>query len=86
MPGAAAQDRAGINAALAGALVTYQHPTSTVPMGGDSDPTAAVDGHGRVRGIAGLRVVDASIWPDVPSVATGFPTTMLAEHIIRSTM
>lgn len=35
----------------------------------------------RVRGVSGLRVVDASIWPDVPSVATGFPTMMLAESI-----
>ncbi len=86
MPGAAAQDRAGINAALAGALVTYQHPTSTVPMGGDNDPTALVDSQRRVRGIAGLRVVDASIWPDVPSVAMGFPSIMLAEHIVRSMM
>ncbi|OYU18007.1 MAG: dehydrogenase [Rhodobacteraceae bacterium PARR1] len=86
MPGAAASDRAAIDAALAGALVTYQHPTSTVPMGVEGDPTAVVDSHGRVRGIAGLRVVDASIWPDVPSVATGFPTMMLAERIARSMM
>jgi choline dehydrogenase len=38
-----------------------------------------IDGH--VRGVKSLRVVDASIWPDVPSVATAFPTMMLAESI-----
>lgn len=81
VPGEAARDRAAIHAALPAGIATYQHPTSTVPMGGDSDATAVVDLHGRVRGIRGLRVVDASIWPDVPSVATAFPTMMLAESI-----
>lgn len=84
MPGANVSDRASIKAALGGALTTYQHPTSTVPMGGPRDETAVVDGAGRVRGIAGLRVVDASIWPDVPSVATGFLTMMVAEKIAAS--
>ena len=81
VPGAAVSDRAAISAALAGGLATYQHPTSTVPMGGVRDASAVVDIEGRVRGIAGLRVVDASVWPDVPSVATAFPTMMLAERI-----
>ena len=80
-PGAAISDRASINAALASAVVTYQHPTSTVPMGGVRDSSAVVDVEGRVRGVSGLRVVDASLWPDVPSVATAFPTMMLAESI-----
>ncbi|WP_137130891.1 GMC family oxidoreductase N-terminal domain-containing protein [Rhizobium sp. FY34] len=86
MPGANVGDRASIKAALAGAVTTYQHPTSTVPMGGPKDPQAVVDSEGRVREIAGLRVVDASIWPDVPSVATGFPTMMLAEKIAAGMM
>jgi len=59
----------------------YQHPTSSVPMGADGDKTAVVDGWGAVRGIAGLRVVDASIIPDIPSVATNLTTIMLAERI-----
>ncbi|MEX2693009.1 GMC oxidoreductase [Rhizobium mongolense] len=80
-PGPASRDRASINATLAASVITYQHPTSTVPMGGAKDPTAVVDIEGRVRGVTGLRVVDASIWPDVPSVATAFPTMMLAELI-----
>lgn len=80
-PGTAVKDRAAINATLAASVLTYQHPTSTVPMGGSKDPKAVVDIDGRVRGVTGLRVVDASIWPDVPSVATAFPTMMLAERI-----
>jgi choline dehydrogenase len=40
-----------------------------------------VDAWGKVHGIAALRVVDASIIPDIPSVATNVTTIMLAEHI-----
>ncbi len=80
-PGAAVSDRAAIDATLAAAVLTYQHPTSTAPRGGSTDPRAVVDIDGLVRGVTGLRVVDASIWPDVPSVATAFPTMMLAERI-----
>lgn len=84
-PGAAVKSRSAIESTLAASIGTYQHPTSTVPMGGINDPHAVVDSHGRVRDIKNLRVIDASIWPDVPSVATGFPTMMLAERI-ASTM
>ena len=80
-PGPQADTRAKIEASLAGTLDTYHHPTSTVPMGGSNDPAAVVDGTGKVRGIAGLRVVDASIFPDIPSVATHLPLLIAAEHI-----
>ena len=80
-PGVGTVGRAAIDAAIMAGVVSYQHPTSTVPMGGDRDANAVVDPYGRVRGIACLRVVDASLWPDVPSVATGFATMMLAERI-----
>jgi len=39
-------------------------------MGGDSDEWAVVDGAGAVRGLGNLRVIDASILPEVPSVPT----------------
>ena len=81
VPGPAATSRSAIEAGLAGSLDTYHHPTSTVPMGGDRDPGAVVDGQGRVKGLRGLRVVDASTFPDVPSVATHVPTLVLAEHV-----
>ena len=46
-----------------------------------SDPTAVVDAWGTVRGVEGLRIVDASILPDIPSVATNVTTIMVAERI-----
>jgi 5-(hydroxymethyl)furfural/furfural oxidase len=49
---------------------------------------AVTDNQGRVRGIAGLRVVDASIFPVVPCANTNLPTIMTAEkiadHILRT--
>ena len=42
---------------------------------------AVTDEQGRVRGVHGLRVVDASIFPAVPCANTNFPTMMVAEKI-----
>ena len=50
-------------------------------MGADGDPMAVIDNQGRVRGVAGLRVVDASLFPVVPCANTNFPTLMTAEKI-----
>jgi choline dehydrogenase len=52
-------------------------------MGAAGDPGAVVDSHLRVRGVAGLRVVDASIMPTVTSGNTGSPTLMIAEKAAR---
>ena len=48
-------------------------------MGPDSDPMAVVDQHGRVRGLEGLRVVDASILPNC--IRANATTLMIAERI-----
>lgn len=56
------------------------HPCGTVPMGRDDDPGAAVDAHGRVRGVTGLWVADASIMPTIPSSNTNLPTLMIGER------
>lgn len=81
LPGPAVQDRAALERVLPMALDTYHHPTSTAPMGDDRDPHAVVDWQGRVRGVAGLRVADASIFPDVPSAALNPTVLMTAERV-----
>ena len=57
------------------------HATCSCRMGADNDPMAVTDSQGRVRGVTGLRVVDASIFPFVPSANTNGPTLMTAEKI-----
>ena len=54
-------------------------------MGRADDSMAVTDNRGRVRGVQGLRVVDASLFPIVPCANTNFPTLMTAEKI-ASTM
>ena len=50
-------------------------------MGAASDPLAVTDGAGRVRGVEGLRVCDASLMPTIPRANTNVPTLMMAERI-----
>ena len=67
-------------AKLAGDIAsTIFHPVGTTRMGRDDDPMAVVDSRLRVRGIAGLRVVDAGVMPTITSGNTNSPTLMMAE-------
>ena len=63
------------------ATVGVWHCSCSCRMGADDDPMAVTDPSGRVRGTAGLRVVDASIFPMIPCANTNFPTMMVAEKI-----
>ena len=63
-PGPAAADDAALLDFARETGGTVYHPCGTVRMGGD--PTAPLDAQLRLRGIAGLRVVDASVFPDIP--------------------
>jgi choline dehydrogenase len=64
-------------------LAAYGHPTSTAPMGSADVPWSVVDSVGAVHGIDRLRVVDASIIPEVPSTVTNLTTIMVAERIYQ---
>ena len=58
---------------------TIFHPVGTARMGMETDPMAVTDARLQVRGIAGLRIVDASVMPAIVSGNTAAPTMMIAE-------
>jgi len=78
-PGAAARSAADIDAFIYGTADTGYHPASTCAMG--VGPAAVVDSLGRVHGLAGLRVVDASIMPSIVSGNLHAPVMMMAEKL-----
>jgi choline dehydrogenase len=57
------------------------HPCGTIPMGASSINEGAVDGCGRLRGVEGVLVADASIFPVIPTANTNLPTLMVGERI-----
>ncbi|GAA1212680.1 GMC family oxidoreductase [Rhodoglobus aureus] len=59
----------------------YFHACGTVRMGEAGDPNSVVDQQGRIFGLANIRVIDASIMPDVPSANTHLPTALIAERL-----
>jgi 5-(hydroxymethyl)furfural/furfural oxidase len=57
------------------------HPSGTCRMGRADDPQAVTLGDGRVIGVSGLRICDASLMPAIPCANTNVPTLMMAERI-----
>jgi choline dehydrogenase len=78
-PGADKQSDAEIDAWVRESAETIYHPVGTAKMG--NDPMAVVDNKCKVRGIEGLRVVDASVMPTLVGGNTNAPTIMIAEKI-----
>lgn len=74
-------DDEALEAFVRQAAIGVWHASCTCRMGRADDPMAVTDISGRVRGVQGLRVVDASIFPIVPCANTNFPTLMTAEKI-----
>ncbi|TPG09929.1 choline dehydrogenase [Sphingomonas oligophenolica] len=79
-PGPDVRTDAQIDAWVRATAETIYHPIGTCKMGTADDPGAVVDPDLRVRGIAGLRVIDASVMPTLVSSNTNAPTIMIAER------
>ncbi|HAH10198.1 MAG TPA: choline dehydrogenase [Alphaproteobacteria bacterium] len=77
MPGAAVRTDDEIDAYIRQTAETIYHPVGTAKMG--QDPMSVVDTELRVRGVQGLRVVDASVMPSLIGGNTNAPTIMIAE-------
>ena len=79
MPGAGLMSDEELARAAGDVGTTIFHPVGTAKMGADHDPMAVLDGQLRVRGVDGLRVIDASAMPAITSGNTNSPTMMIAE-------
>jgi choline dehydrogenase-like flavoprotein len=79
-PGSDLQSDAELSEALRATHQTVYHVSGTCRMGADDDPLAVCDSRLRVRGVDGLRVVDASVLPTIPSVNPVGTIMAVAEH------
>lgn len=80
-PGEQVRSDAELDAFVRQHAETAYHPSCSNKMGPASDPMAVVDGVGRVHGLQGLRVIDASIMPQIPTGNLNAPTIMMAEKL-----
>ncbi|KAM4067273.1 GMC oxidoreductase [Hirsutella rhossiliensis] len=78
LPGAGIQSDEDIDAYVRDTAWGH-HASSTCPIGADGDPMAVLDSSFRVRGVRGLRVVDASVFPRIPGTFTAVSTYMVGE-------
>lgn len=80
------RDRDALRAWIAANACGSWHPVGTCRMGDPADPFAVCDPHARVVGVAGLRVADAGLMPEIPAANTALPTMMLAEKVAASVL
>jgi choline dehydrogenase len=80
-PGVNVKSDADLDAFVRAQAETAYHPSCSNKMGAASDPMAVVDGYGSVHGLQGLRVIDASIMPDIVTGNLNAPVIMMAEKI-----
>lgn len=80
LPAAVPADDGALDRWIAARVGTAVHLSGTAPMGPDGDPGAVVDQHLRVRGVTGLRVVDTSVLPWVPTRGTAATAVMVGER------
>jgi choline dehydrogenase len=73
-----------LRAAIEAGVIHYWHPVGTCAMGGPDDPAAVTDDDGRVRGVDGLVVADASLMPVTVRATTNLPTLVIGERIAAS--
>ncbi|HEY9236997.1 MAG TPA: choline dehydrogenase [Phenylobacterium sp.] len=78
-PGKDVETDEQLDAWIQGHAETIYHPVGTCKMGAAGDEMAVVDGELKVRGVAGLRVIDASVMPTLVGGNTNAPTIMIAE-------
>lgn len=82
LPGGDIEDDDGLAAYSKRTVKTNYHPVGTARMGRDDDPMAVVDKELKVRGIAGLRVIDCAAMPLIPSGNTNAPAMALADRAV----
>jgi 4-pyridoxate dehydrogenase len=80
LPGEARNSDADIDEHIRKTSITVHHPLGTCRMGSDGDPLAVVDSELRVRGVDSLRVVDASVMPDMVTGNINAAVVMIAER------
>jgi choline dehydrogenase len=78
---ATVEDDGALEAYLRANVSHLVHPVGTCKMGPATDPMAVVDQHGRVHGVPGLRVADASIMPDLVRANTNLTAIMIGERV-----
>ncbi len=80
------EDDATCRAWIRGAVLGHWHASCSCRMGRPDDAMAVTDPSGRVYGVQGLRVADASIMPSVPCANTNIPTIMIGEKIAATVL